>query len=71
MNSVFESITAGFTEAVEDTRSATHKLPRRTVTVILVKEYQANQIKKLRANVNMSQKAFAGNLDELEKTTES
>lgn len=71
MSSVFESIMAGLTEAVEDAQSATKRLPRRAVTVLPVKEYQADQIKKIRTNVNMSQKSFAGYLGVSEKTVEA
>ncbi len=71
MSSVFESIMAGLTEAVEDAQSATHKLPKRVVSVIPVKEYQADQIKKIRTNVNMSQKSFASYLGVSEKTVEA
>ena len=71
MSSVFESIMAGLTEAVEDAQSTTHKLPRRVVAVIPVKEYQADQIKKIRTNVNMSQKFFASYLGVSEKTVEA
>lgn len=71
MSAVFESIMAGLAEAVEDAQSTTKKLPRRAVTVIPVKEYQANQIKEIRKNVNMSQKSFAGYLGVSEKTVEA
>ena len=71
MSSVFESIMTGLTEAVEDAQSANKKLSRRTVTVIPVKEYGAEQVKSIRKNVNMSQKTFASYLGVSEKTVEA
>ncbi len=71
MSSVYESIMAGLKEAVEDAQATTKKLPRRTVTVIPVKEYQADQIKDIRKAVNMSQKSFANYLGVSEKTVEA
>lgn len=71
MSRVFNSIMAGLTEAVEDAQSGNNKLPRRTVTVIPVKEYQAEQIKTIRRSVKMSQKSFASYLGVSEKTVEA
>lgn len=71
MSKAYESIMKGLKEAVEDANSTTKKLPRRTVTVIPVKEYQANQIKAIRKNVKMSQKSFASYLGVSEKTVEA
>lgn len=71
MSSVFESIMTGLTEAIEDAQFGNKKLNRRTVTIIPVKEYQADQIKKIRNNVHMSQKTIAGYLGVSEKTVEA
>ena len=71
MSSVFDSIMTGLAEAVEDAQSGNKKLPKRTVTVIPVKEYQAEQIKTIRKSVNMSQKSFASYLGVSEKTVEA
>lgn len=46
MKSVFESIVTGLNEAIEDAQSEDKKLSRRTVTIIPVKEYGADQVKK-------------------------
>lgn len=46
MESVFESIMTGLKEAVDDAKSTNKKLSRRTVTILPVKEYQADQVKK-------------------------
>ena len=71
MSSVYESIMAGLTEAVEDAQSKEKRLPRKTVAIIPVKEYQADQIKMIRKNVNMSQKYFASYLGVSAKTVEA
>ena len=41
MSDVYESIVAGLQEAIEDAKSKEKKLPRRVVTVVPVKEYNA------------------------------
>jgi putative transcriptional regulator len=71
MSSIYESIMTGLTEAVEDAHSATRKLQSRTVVVVPVKEYQADQIKCIRSATNMSQKLFANYLGVSEKTVEA
>ena len=71
MSSVFESIMTGLSEAIEDTQSEKKKLLRKTVTILPVKEYQADQIKLIRKSVNMSQKLFASYLGVSEKTVEA
>ena len=69
---VFKSIMTGLTEAVEDTKAeGSKKLKRRMVTVVPVKEYQANQVKEIRKSVNMSQKTFASYMGVSEKTVEA
>jgi putative transcriptional regulator len=62
---------AGLQEAVEDAQSGKNKLNRRTVTVIPVKEYGANQVKQIRKSVNMSQRTFANYMGVSEKTVEA
>ena len=42
MSDVYESIVAGLQEAIEDAKSKEKKLPRRVVTVVPVKEYNAS-----------------------------
>lgn len=71
MSSVYESIMAGLNEAVEDAKSKEKKLSRRSVTVIPVKEYQADEIKKIRKSTGMSQKTFASYIGVSDKTIES
>ena len=48
MKSVYESIMTGLAEAVEDAKSKDKKLQRRIVTIIPVKQYTADQVKKIR-----------------------
>ena len=71
MNSVFTSIMTGLNEAVEDAQSVNKDLSRKTVTVVPVKVYQAEQIKMIRKSVKMSQKTFACYLGVSEKTVEA
>ena len=59
MSDVYESIVAGLQEAIEDAKSKEKKLPRRVVTVVPVKEYNASEGKKIRNETGMSQKTFA------------
>ena len=55
MSDVYESIVAGLQEAIEDAKSKEKKLPRRVVTVVPVKEYNASEVKKIRNETGMSQ----------------
>ena len=43
---VFDSILSGLNEALEDAKKETPSLKRHRVTVIPLKEYEANDIKK-------------------------
>ena len=71
MKSVYESIMTGLQEAVDDAQAANKKLSRRTVTILPVKEYHADQVKKIRNSVGMSQSSFAGYLGVTKKTVEA
>lgn len=55
MNSVYESIMAGLTEAVEDAKGSEKELKRRVVSIIPAKEYGAEQVKKIRNAAGVSQ----------------
>lgn len=46
MSSLYESIMAGLNEAVEDAKNKEKTLPRKKITVISVKEYKSDEIKK-------------------------
>ncbi|MBS5063951.1 MAG: helix-turn-helix domain-containing protein [Hungatella hathewayi] len=71
MSTAFESIMAGLTEAVVDAESKDKKLKKRIVTVIPVKEYRAEDVKRIRKAIGMSQKMFAGYMGVSEKTVEA
>lgn len=71
MSSVYESIVAGLTEAIEDVQSKEKKLKRRIVTIVPVKEYDASEIKAIRNSTGLSQKLFAGYMGVSDKTVEA
>ena len=71
MSTVFDSIMTGLTEAIEDAKSDNEILKRRTVTIVPVKKYEAEEIKEIRKSVNMSQKSFASYMGVSEKTVEA
>lgn len=71
MSDVYKSIMTGLNEAVEDARSKKKILKRRTVTVIPVKKYRPDEVKKIRNTVGMSQKIFASYLGVSDKTVEA
>lgn len=48
MSKIYESIIAGLTEAVEDAKAEKKVLPRRTVTIAPVKNYNASEIRDIR-----------------------
>ncbi|MDO4265408.1 MAG: transcriptional regulator [Eubacteriales bacterium] len=71
MSSVYNSIMAGLSEAIEDARSKEKKLNKRIVTIMPVKEYNADKIKEIRKMTGMSQLLFAGYLGVSCKTVEA
>lgn len=71
MSSVYESIVAGLTEAIEDAQSKEKKLKRRMVTIVPVKEFEASEIKAIRQSTGLSQKLFAGYMGVSDKTVEA
>lgn len=71
MSSVFDSIMTGLNEAIEDVQGKQKKLSRRVVTVMPVKEYKADDVKRIRNSTDMSQKIFAGYMGVSEKTVEA
>ncbi len=71
MSDMFDSIMTGLNEAIEDAKSMSKKLPRRVVTVVPVKEYNADDVKKIRNSIGMSQKTFASYLGVSDKTVEA
>ena len=71
MSTVYESIMTGLTEAVDDAKGKGKRLPRRTVTIVPVKRYSADEVKAIRMSTGMSQKLFAGYLGVSDKTVEA
>ena len=68
---VFKSITAGLTEALEDSQSTAPKLKRRIITVVPLKEYEPAEIKSIRNSTGYSQKLFADYMGVSVKTIEA
>lgn len=71
MSSVYESIMAGLSEAVADAQSSEKELKRRVVSVVPVKQYEAEDVKKIRKSTGMSQKLFANYMGVSDKTVEA
>lgn len=71
MSGVYESIMTGLNEALEDVKSGGKNLPRRTVTVMPVKTYHAEDVKKIRISTGLSQKLFAQYMGVSQKTVEA
>lgn len=71
MESVYQSIVTGLSEAIEDTKSHEKKLTRHTVSIMPVKEYDAKAIQNIRKRTGLSQKLFAGYMGVSTKTVEA
>lgn len=71
MKSVYKSIMAGLSEAVEDAKSGEKKLQRNTISIAPVKVYDAEEVRKIRKNTGLSQKLFAGYMGVSTKTVEA
>lgn len=71
MSDVYKSIIAGLTEAVQDEHAGEKKLKRRVVSIVPVKKYTAEEVKKIRKHTGMSQKVFASYLGISDKTVEA
>lgn len=70
MNEVYESIMRGLQEVSDDV-TGKKKLSARTVTVVPVKDYSAEEVKKIRKSTGMTQKFFAEYMGVSEKTVEA
>lgn len=70
MSEIYDSIMRGLQEAVDDAKGK-KKLRKRTVTVIPVKLYSADEIKKIRKKTGMSQQLFAEYMGVSDKTVEA
>lgn len=71
MESVYQSIVTGLSEAIEDIKSEEKKLKRHTVSIMPVKDYDAKEIKNIRKKTGLSQKLFAGYMGVSAKTVEA
>lgn len=71
MSKMYEELMNSINEALEDADASEKKLKRRIVTVIPVKEYQADEIKEIRKETGLSQKLFASYLGVSNKTVEA
>ena len=70
-NSVFSSIMTGLNEALDDSVGKKQKLKRNTIIIEPVRVYEADEVKKIRKTVGMSQKIFASYLGVSDKTVEA
>lgn len=71
MKSVYDSILTGLSEALEDAESKEKKLKRRTVSIMPIKEYDAQEVQNIRKKTGLSQKLFAGYMGVSTKTVEA
>ncbi len=69
MGRMYNSIILGLQEAIDDPQGV--HLKKNTIKIEPLKEFTAPKIKKIRANVGMSQKVFAGYLGVSPKTVEA
>ena len=68
---VYESIMTGLQEALDDSITEKPILKRHKITVLPVKVYEAEEIKKIRNETGMSQKTFASYMGVSDKTVEA
>ncbi len=68
---VYESIMKGLEEALADASGKGPKLPRHTIIVEPVKQYHAEDVKRIRKSIGMSQRIFAGYMGVSGKTVEA
>lgn len=71
MSELYNSIMTGLNEAISDAQSEKKYLRRRVIEVEPVKKYEAQEIKKIRTKVGLSQKLFAAFLGVSNKTVEA
>ena len=70
MSEIYESIMRGPQEAVDDA-AGKKKYPRKKVIVVPVKQYSADEVKKIRESTGMSQYVFAEYMGVSVKTVEA
>lgn len=71
MGSVYDSIMAGLTEAIDDAKGEGKELKKRVVSIEPVKTYSANEIKDIRKRTGLSQKLFASYMGVSAKAVEA
>ena len=71
MGSVYDSIMAGLTEAIEDAKGEGKKLKKRMVYIEPVKTYSAKEVKDIRKRTGLSQKLFASYMGVSTKAVEA
>ena len=71
MDSLFESIKQGLTEAIEYERGNLPNTKVRKVTYTPVRSFSADEIKEIRTQLGMTQRIFAGAMGVSIKTIES
>lgn len=71
MSQYYEDLISSIEEAIQDENSSHKQLKRRVVTVIPVKEYKAEEVKRIRRETGLSQKLFASYLGVSNKTVEA
>ena len=70
-SSVYKGLVRALNEAIEDAKSEHPKLKRNTITIEPVKEYSADEVKKIRKSVGMSQTIFESYFGVSNKTIEA
>ena len=71
MSDVYNSIMSGLKEAIQDAENGGISLKRTIVTVVPLKEYRPDEIKRIRNMTGFSQKAFASYMGVSHKTVEA
>ena len=71
MGQYYDELISSIEEAIEDAQTDEKNLKRRVVTIIPVKEYRAEEIKRIRRGTGLSQKLFASYIGVSNKTVEA
>ena len=70
-DNIYRSIMQGLNEAIDDAKQTKKKLTRHVVSIVPVKEYQADEIRAIRNKIGFSQKLFASYIGVSDKTVEA
>jgi len=71
MGQYYDELMSSINEAIEDSKEDEKTLKRRAVTIIPVKKYRSEEIKRIRRTTGLSQKLFASYLGVSNKTVEA